>query len=78
MKPKAKSENKASAPATSPPGMQDADGWGSLENDRLHQLVRQAGNVVDRTFEIEFFETGVRAYAFTFGLSTTQPKEILR
>ena len=45
----------------------DADGWGSLDADRLYQLVRQAGKVVDRTFEIEFFEAGVRAYAFTFG-----------
>jgi thiol-disulfide isomerase/thioredoxin len=45
----------------------DADGWGSLDADRLYQLVRQAGKVVDRTFEIEFFESGVRAYAFTFG-----------
>jgi thiol-disulfide isomerase/thioredoxin len=45
----------------------DADGWGSLEEDRLYQLVRQSGKIVDRTFEIEFFESGVRAYAFTFG-----------
>jgi thiol-disulfide isomerase/thioredoxin len=45
----------------------DADGWGVLEDDRLYQLVRQAGKVLDRTFEIEFFESGVRAYAFTFG-----------
>jgi thiol-disulfide isomerase/thioredoxin len=45
----------------------DTDGWGSLEDDRLYQLVRQAGRIVDRTFEIEFFESGVRAYAFTFG-----------
>jgi thiol-disulfide isomerase/thioredoxin len=45
----------------------DADGWGSIDDDRLYQLVRQAGKVVDRTFEIEFFESGVRAYAFTFG-----------
>jgi thiol-disulfide isomerase/thioredoxin len=45
----------------------DADGWGTLEDDRLYQLVRQAGRVVDRTFEIEFFESSVRAYAFTFG-----------
>jgi thiol-disulfide isomerase/thioredoxin len=45
----------------------DADGWGTLGDDRLYQLVRQAGTVVDRTFEIEFFESGVRAYAFTFG-----------
>jgi thiol-disulfide isomerase/thioredoxin len=45
----------------------DADGWGTLGDDRLYQLVRQAGKVVDRTFEIEFLESGVRAYAFTFG-----------
>jgi thiol-disulfide isomerase/thioredoxin len=45
----------------------DADGWGTLQEDRLYQLVRQAGKVVDRSFEIEFFEEGVRAYAFTFG-----------
>jgi hypothetical protein len=45
----------------------DADGWGTLEDDRLYQLVRQAGKIVDRTFEIEFLESGVRAYAFTFG-----------
>jgi thiol-disulfide isomerase/thioredoxin len=55
-----------------PPGVDhgydiDADGWGSLDDDRLYQLVRQSGKVVDRTFEIEFFESGVRAYAFTFG-----------
>jgi hypothetical protein len=45
----------------------DADGWGILEDDRLYQLVRQAEKIVDRTFEIEFLESGVRAYAFTFG-----------
>jgi thiol-disulfide isomerase/thioredoxin len=55
-----------------PPGAEhgydiDADGWGTLEDDRLYQLVRQAGKVVDLTFEIKFFESGVRAYAFTFG-----------
>jgi cytochrome c biogenesis protein CcdA/thiol-disulfide isomerase/thioredoxin len=45
----------------------DADGWGSVQEDRLYQLVRQTGPIADRTFEIEFFDTGVRAYAFTFG-----------
>jgi cytochrome c biogenesis protein CcdA/thiol-disulfide isomerase/thioredoxin len=45
----------------------DADGWGSVQEDRLYQLVRQTGPVADRTFEIEFFDAGVRAYAFTFG-----------
>jgi len=45
----------------------DADGWGSVEEDRLYQLVRQTGPIVDRTFEIEFLDVGVHAYAFTFG-----------
>jgi cytochrome c biogenesis protein CcdA/thiol-disulfide isomerase/thioredoxin len=45
----------------------DAEGWGSVQDGRLYQLVRQTGAVADRTFEIEFFDAGVRAYAFTFG-----------
>jgi cytochrome c biogenesis protein CcdA/thiol-disulfide isomerase/thioredoxin len=45
----------------------DAEGWGSVQEDRLYQLVRQTGSVADRTFEIEFFDPGVRAYVFTFG-----------
>ncbi|MGZ3321612.1 MAG: cytochrome c biogenesis protein DipZ, partial [Xanthobacteraceae bacterium] len=45
----------------------DAQGWGSVLDERLYQLVRQTGSVADRTFEIEFFAAGVRAYAFTFG-----------
>ena len=45
----------------------DAEGWGSLEDDRMYQLVRQARPVEDRTFEIEFLDAGVRAYVFTFG-----------
>jgi thiol-disulfide isomerase/thioredoxin len=45
----------------------DVDGWGSVQESRLYQLVRQSGAVSDRTFEIEFFDPGVRAYDFTFG-----------
>jgi len=45
----------------------DADGWGVLNEDRLYQLIKQAGPVVDRTFEIQFLNSGGRAYAFTFG-----------
>jgi hypothetical protein len=45
----------------------DAEGQGSVQEDRLYQLVRQAGPVTDRTFEIEFLDPGVRAYVFTFG-----------
>jgi hypothetical protein len=40
---------------------------GNVQDGRLYQLVRQTGPVVERTFEIEFFDPGVRAYAFTFG-----------
>jgi cytochrome c biogenesis protein CcdA len=34
---------------------------------RLYQLIRQKGAVEDRTFEIEFLDPGVQAFAFTFG-----------
>jgi len=55
-----------------PPGAQhgadvDADGWGTLQDNRLYQLVRQTGPIADRTFAIEFLDAGPRAYAFTFG-----------
>lgn len=45
----------------------DAAGWGLLKEDRLYQLIRQQAPGDDRTFTIEFFDPGVRAYAFTFG-----------
>lgn len=45
----------------------DAEGRGTVDEPRLYQLVRQVGPIVDRTFEIEFFDPGVRAYNFTFG-----------
>jgi len=43
------------------------DGTGTVTFHRLYQLVRQHGAVEDRTFEIEFLDPGVEAYAFTFG-----------
>jgi cytochrome c biogenesis protein CcdA/thiol-disulfide isomerase/thioredoxin len=45
----------------------DADGKGVVTEQRLYQLVRQNGKVTDHTFEIEFLDPGVQAYAFTFG-----------
>ena len=45
----------------------DADGYGTVTENRLYQLVRQHGAVQDRTFRIEFLVPGVQAYAFTFG-----------
>jgi cytochrome c biogenesis protein CcdA/thiol-disulfide isomerase/thioredoxin len=45
----------------------DASGEGMVTSQRLYQLVRVKGEVVDRTFEIEFLDAGVQAFAFTFG-----------
>jgi thiol-disulfide isomerase/thioredoxin len=45
----------------------DPDGEGRVQEPRLYQLIRQTRPVVDRTFEIEFLDPGVRAYVFTFG-----------
>jgi cytochrome c biogenesis protein CcdA/thiol-disulfide isomerase/thioredoxin len=45
----------------------DADGHGTVGGQRLYQLIRQHGTISDRTFEIEFLDPGVQAFAFTFG-----------
>jgi len=45
----------------------NADGYGIVHAPRMYQLVRQSGPITDRLFEIEFFEPGVKVYAFTFG-----------
>ena len=45
----------------------DARGDGVITEQRLYQLVRQAGPVTDRTFKIEFLDPGAQAFAFTFG-----------
>ena len=42
-------------------------GTGEVREPRVHQLIRQKGQVEDRTFEIEFLDPGVRALDFTFG-----------
>jgi cytochrome c biogenesis protein CcdA/thiol-disulfide isomerase/thioredoxin len=45
----------------------NADGEGVVTDHRLYQLVRQSGPIMDRTFTIQFVDSDVRAYAFTFG-----------
>ena len=45
----------------------DANGQGVVTGQRLYQLIRQSGDITDHTFEIEFLDPGVSAYAFTFG-----------
>jgi Thioredoxin like C-terminal domain len=44
----------------------DAQGNGTLREQRLYQLIRQPP-IADRQFEIEFLDSGVEAFAFTFG-----------
>jgi len=45
----------------------DSGGSGTVTEYRLYQLVRQKGDVRDRTLQIEFLDPGVQAFAFTFG-----------
>jgi cytochrome c biogenesis protein CcdA/thiol-disulfide isomerase/thioredoxin len=55
------------APGAAAGGDVAADGSGTVDEHRLYQLIRQSGDVGERTFEIEFLDPGVHAYAFTFG-----------
>jgi len=45
----------------------EPDGSGQIREPRLYQLIRQKGPIMDRTFEIEFLDSGVQALDFTFG-----------
>jgi thiol-disulfide isomerase/thioredoxin len=45
----------------------EPDGSGWVADQRLYQLIRQAGRAPERLVEIEFLEAGVAAYCFTFG-----------
>ncbi len=45
----------------------DDQGNGTVTEQRLYQLIRQAGPVADHTFTIEFLDPGAEAFSFTFG-----------
>jgi thiol-disulfide isomerase/thioredoxin len=45
----------------------DANGIGTLTQQRVYQLIRQPGPVTERTFEITFSGPGAQAYCLTFG-----------
>jgi hypothetical protein len=45
----------------------DGAGDGLLAEQRMHQLIRQRGPIVDRRLEIEFLDRGAEAFVFTFG-----------
>ncbi|MEO6921206.1 MAG: cytochrome c biogenesis protein DipZ [Collimonas sp.] len=45
----------------------DANGNGTVHEQRLYQLIRQSKDVRVHTFSIEFLDSGAQAFAFTFG-----------
>jgi len=45
----------------------DANGNGTVVQQRMYQLIRQPGPIRDRRFEIEFLDSGAEAFCFTFG-----------
>ncbi|MFD1985705.1 redoxin domain-containing protein [Mesorhizobium newzealandense] len=45
----------------------DEQGNGTVSEQRLYQLIRQQGPIVDRQFEIEFLAPDVEVFCFTFG-----------
>jgi thiol-disulfide isomerase/thioredoxin len=55
------------APGPSHGADTDADGNGLLGSGRCYQLVREQGEVLERTLEIAFGQPGAQAYVFTFG-----------
>jgi pimeloyl-ACP methyl ester carboxylesterase len=61
-----------SGPGGQPPGAAhgtdlDAEGNGTLTEQRTYQCIRQSGPIIDRTCTIEFLDRGVEVYCFTFG-----------
>src|ERR1700722_17774070 len=55
------------APAANHGADTDSNGAGVIDGQRLYQLIRQAGEVGEHVFSIEFLDSGVQAYSFTFG-----------
>jgi hypothetical protein len=45
----------------------DEKGFGSLDQPRMYQLIRQSGSIADRRVEIEFLDAGAQLFCFTFG-----------
>lgn len=45
----------------------DEQGNGAVTEHRLYQLIRQPKPIAERSFEIEFLDSGVEVFAFTFG-----------
>ncbi len=54
-------------PGASHGGDVDEQGYGTLDQQRMYQLIRQPKPIGDRLFEIEFLDAGAEAFSFTFG-----------
>jgi thiol-disulfide isomerase/thioredoxin len=55
-------------PATGAHGTDvDADGTGTVSEQRTYQLIRQSGPIAERVFEIALLDPGVELFCFTFG-----------
>jgi len=45
----------------------DEEGYGTIKEQRMYQLIRQHSTIIDREFEIEFPDAGAAVFDFTFG-----------
>ncbi len=45
----------------------DEQGYGTVTEPRMYQLIRQPSPIADREFEIEFLAPEVQVFDFTFG-----------
>ncbi len=45
----------------------DEQGYGTVSEARMYQLIRQSGKITDRECVVEFLSSGVSVYDFTFG-----------
>ena len=55
------------APGASHGSDVNEQGNGVVTEPRMYQLIRQSKPIVDRRFEIEFLDPGLKAFSFTFG-----------
>jgi thiol-disulfide isomerase/thioredoxin len=56
-----------SAPGSAHGSDVDDKGSGTVTEPRMYQLIRQSGPIADREIEIQFLDSGVSAFDFTFG-----------
>lgn len=45
----------------------DNNGYGTVTDQRMYQLIRQQGTISEHEFQIEFLDSGVEVFDFTFG-----------